>query len=162
MPVTVQVSFADPQKINMVISKLGGWKPTAIRRLIEKATNEGERIAREAAYPHESMDTGRTASQIKGLVVSDMMGMVYSNQQGVLAIEYGRKPGGKMPPVKILEEWAVRHGFPAGLGYVIARGIAANGTEGLHMFQKAVEYMTENMGKWADEAAEEIEDELKV
>ena len=61
-----------------------------------------------------------------------------------ISVEYGREPGGKMPPRAPIELWARRK---LGLGadeaeaasWAIARHIAIHGTEGARMFQKAWE-----------------------
>ena len=51
-------------------------------------------------------------------------------------VEWGRRPGRKMPPIQVIAEWARRKGIttPA---FVIARSIGRKGIPGKHMFEKA-------------------------
>lgn len=41
-------------------------------------------------------------------------------------VHEGRRPG-RMPPIAKMEEWARRHGFPAGSGFMVARAIGRRG-----------------------------------
>jgi hypothetical protein len=68
-------------------------------------------------------------------------------------VEHGRKPGGKMPPIDALELWVRRKVWmdggdggrrrptvqqARGIAFAIARKIAREGTEGVHMFEEAL------------------------
>ena len=85
------------------------------------------------------VDTGK----LRGSIFQEMRG-TEANLNGVVAspmqygtvVEFGRRPGMKMPPVAIIERWAQLHGM-AGLGWPIARAIARRGIPGKHMFENA-------------------------
>lgn len=57
------------------------------------------------------------------------------------AVEFGTAPAGAlrqhMPPSDALEAWGVRHGFPPGSGYLIARKIALQGIKARPWLSKA-------------------------
>lgn len=64
-------------------------------------------------------------------------------------VENGRLPG-KMPPVKMIAEWAkkklrVDDRSKMSVGFVIARKIAASGTKAKHFFSEAVEKVTKTI-----------------
>lgn len=113
----------------------------AIQEGLNDTANVVESVARREAKPH-GVDTGQTArsivtdtAKISG-ISTPLWAKVSSNQRGIHAVEEGRAPGGKMPPLKPIADWARRHGIAAP-PFVIARAIAIKGTKGLHMFRTA-------------------------
>ena len=82
---------------------------------------------------------------LRGSLFHDLRGRWFGGLRGVVAspleyapaVEYGRRPGGRMPPVAAIERWAQRVIGVRGLGYIIARSIARRGTRGAFMFQTA-------------------------
>ena len=56
-------------------------------------------------------------------------------------VENGRPPG-KMPPVKLIAEWAKRK---MTVGFFIAKKIAESGTKAKHFFSEAVEKVTKTI-----------------
>lgn len=64
----------------------------------------------------------------------EMRGIVASPHEHMPVLEFGRKPGGRMPPVDVIERWAYLKLGQAGLGFVIARSIAMKGTKALKIF----------------------------
>ena len=64
-------------------------------------------------------------------------------------VENGRPPG-KMPPVKMIAEWAkkklgIDDKVKMSVGYVIARKIAASGTKAKHFFSEAIETVSKTL-----------------
>ena len=64
-------------------------------------------------------------------------------------VENGRPPG-KMPPVKMIAEWAkkklgIDDKVKMSVGYVIARKIAASGTKAKHFFSEAIETVSKSL-----------------
>lgn len=73
----------------------------------------------------------------KGLAVE---GEVYSsdpNTGKVAVIEYGRRPGSKMPPSGVLLGWMARRGVDPRLEFVIRRAIGRDGIPAVAPFRKA-------------------------
>ena len=69
-----------------------------------------------------------------------VVGMVGTSLRYAAPVEFGRRPGQRMPPVRALQDWAeVRLGVSdeesRGVAWAIARRIAVEGTEGAHMFR---------------------------
>lgn len=61
-------------------------------------------------------------------------------------VEYVRRPGGKLPPLSVIEEWAKRKGIISGgntdesdIVYLIARKIARDGVKNMKIFYRARE-----------------------
>lgn len=52
-------------------------------------------------------------------------------------IEYGRRPGSRMPPKGALAGWMARHGIPAKFEYIVRRNIADRGIPAQQPFAKA-------------------------
>lgn len=82
---------------------------------------------------------GRIFTQQRGSPVEGWRGTVASPDEHMLVLEYGRKPGGRMPPVAAIERWAQLKLGKSGLGWAIARAIARRGTKPLKIFRSAVE-----------------------
>jgi hypothetical protein len=74
----------------------------------------------------------------------DVLGIIGTPSIYGLAIEKGRKPGGKMPPAGVMVRWIeVKMGVgeeeAKGIEFVIRRKIAKKGTDGAFMFQQTME-----------------------
>lgn len=93
---------------------------------------------RQAMPVDTGLGRGSVVTELRGRTLGDLSGEVGSPLAHVAVLEYGRKPGGPMPPVAPIEAWAQRHGM-AGLGYVIARAIARRGLKARHMFRNAAQ-----------------------
>lgn len=53
-------------------------------------------------------------------------------------IEFGRRPGAKMPPQGVLLPWMARHGIPASAEFLVRRKIGRDGLPAQLIFQKAL------------------------
>lgn len=72
---------------------------------------------------------GTTATSPWGTTEGDMWGRVYSGKSYAAAVEFGRAPGGPMPPEGELLRWMARKGIPESAEYAIRRKIAVQGIE---------------------------------
>lgn len=93
------------------------------------------------------LNTGAARSSINYQFLSpfpNLVGSVGSPLEYVPVIEYGRKPGGKFPPVDAIRLWVKRKlGVPEkeidSVAFLVGRHIAKYGTEGVHMFKEGFE-----------------------
>lgn len=93
---------------------------------------------------------GSIAGEVRGALAGrgQIVGVVGSPLSYIPVIERGRRPG-KMPPPDALELWVRRKlkvqnvEEAKGIAFAISRKIAARGTEGAFMFERALE---ENQG----------------
>ena len=75
----------------------------------------------------------------------NLVGSVGSPLQYAETMEFGRKPGSRLPPVDAIELWVYRKGIERdrektrGVAWAIAKHIAKHGIEGRHMFQEGFE-----------------------
>lgn len=74
----------------------------------------------------------------------NLEGIVGSPAEYAPVMEYGRKPGSKMPPVDALAIWAIRvlgvsRDESQSVGWALAKSIAKHGIEGKHMFEEGLE-----------------------
>lgn len=99
--------------------------------VISLAATFAEREARLAA-PRDTSALARSIhSQVQPTQARIGTNLVYAS-----VMEFGRRPGGRMPPVAALVGWARRHGM-AGREFVLARAIARRGIKGRFFLQKA-------------------------
>jgi len=130
-----------------------------IKDLVTDAMLTGESAARRAAKPH-TVDTGSVARSIehklRGNGPIPAGGAVFTRLVGAEAIDQGRVPGGRMPPVEPIRQWAVRHGIaiPA---FVLARAIARRGTRGLFFMRAAEDAVRRGLPGLVGRAADRIE-----
>ena len=152
----VELKF-DPwqwEKVRKRLSK--SFWDRGVQRMVKTLTEDMEKVAKHEAYPHPGMDTGSIRDSIHSHMVDSFHGEIFSNKVEVKYVEFGRRPGGRMPPVDKIEAWAARHGMP-GAGYMIAKKIALRGTKGLQMFRKAYDYGRMMTSPRVSEAARYIE-----
>lgn len=84
---------------------------------------------------------GGTFTELRGAALDDLRGRVAppaAARDYAAVVEFGRKPGGKMPPVSVIERWVSRK-LPGASAFVVARAIARQGTRPRHMFTNAAE-----------------------
>lgn len=72
-----------------------------------------------------------------------------------VVMEGGRKPGSKMPPASVLEQWARAKGFTN--TFVLARSIAKRGIKGRFFRRKARSAVRREMPRLLDRMASELE-----
>ena len=107
---------------------------------------------------------GSIFTEIKGANPGALRGVIASRAPYAGYVEFGRRPGGAMPPWREgspLYRWVVRNlGPPDGsierVSFLVARAIARRGTRGRRMFARAFE---ENQGR-IDKRIRELMDEI--
>lgn len=91
----------------------------------------------------EAFDRGASARSWKATTsVSDRTVTVYNQAPYAGVIEYGRRPGSKPPPSKVLEPWVrrklkVSRKKAPGVAFVVARKIGRDGIPGKYIMARA-------------------------
>lgn len=104
-------------------------------------------------------DIGRLRSSITHQVDKAQMplwGKVGVNVSYAPYMEYGTKP--HFPPPEALEDWAQRHGFPPGGGFLVARAIARHGLRPRDYFGKSYENNKDAIEEDSAEIERQVED----
>lgn len=100
-----------------------------LRDVLQKAAREATRVAKGKA----PRDTGALMRSITP-EVRPLSARVYTRRGAAYfpVMEFGRRPGAKMPPPDKLRGWARRHGFPTTRGalFALARSIGRRGIKG--------------------------------
>ncbi len=150
---TVQVDGLERLK-----KKLGG-------KLVEKAMERGiadaSEIAQEKAESFAPRDTGAIANSLSA-ETSAFEATIFSTLPQARFAEYGRKPGGKLPPPDALAGWASRHGFSSrGTSlFVLARSIAQRGKKGRFFMRRAGRATKRALPRIMERVASDIEREF--
>ncbi len=130
----------DASQLNELIKKLD---PEQVERRARTAMDESLEYLQHEIVTKASSNTGAFRAsvfgEIRGRSLSEMRGIVASPLAYAVVIEYGRKPGKKMPPIGPIELWARRVLGESGLGFVIARAIGRRGLPAHHLFRNAAE-----------------------
>lgn len=149
----------DSAKIHRLEDRLGGATGGSIfevelRHALEDTLLDMEAVARRRAKPH-TVDTGTTARAIESRIYRGgrgLEGKLFTRQIAARAIEFGRRPGGKMPPSAPIADWVRRHRLPPTAVFLIRRKIARRGTTGLFFMRAAAEQAQQSIKKYADRA----------
>lgn len=132
MEIRVKVKGANELARNLSNAK--GQFPVFMRRALTKSVIKLQKEAKHEAKG--SRDTGTLIRNIKRSV-KGLRGEVVSGAKHSVFVEEGTRP--HMPPIAPLEAWAARKLGSPGLGFVIARKIAREGTEAQPFMQPAVD-----------------------
>lgn len=122
-----------------------------LHALLEDAAKIGVDTARQNAP--------RNTGALAGGFVADIM--PFSAKVHTISAKYpvvmegGRRPGSKMPPPSMLEQWARRHGIEN--TFVLARSIARRGIKGRFFRRKARSAVRREMPRLLDRMARTIE-----
>ncbi len=129
-PIVAQVSGLEKLK-----KRLG---PGVLNKALERGIAEASEISQEKAEGFVPRDTGAIANDLT-TEVRGLEATIFSTLPHARLVEYGRKPGGKLPPPDALEGWATRHGFRSrGTSvFVLARSIAQRGIKGRFFMRRA-------------------------
>ena len=121
-------------------------------KVIQTATREGQEIARSRAR------SSRIASSILA-EAKPLFGRVHSAlpQPQANVLEYGRRPGGRMPPPDVVATWAARNGIDPEAAFPIARAIARRGIRGRFFMRAARRHVRNRLPSLLGVAAREIE-----
>lgn len=135
---SVATSLEGDKRLLARLEKLGGELPFQLKVLIAETATAIHRAAQAKA------PTGVT-SQLRNMLYAKPTGafgmewevrepMAYGSN-----VEFGRRPGQRMPPVDALELWGLRVLGEPGLGWPLARSIAKKGVKPQPFFWPAVE-----------------------
>lgn len=131
-------------------------EPRLIVAPLRSAMEDLSLLAQREAIANAPRDTAGLQRSIMR-EVKPMMARVYTNLQYAPVMEYGRRPGGRMPPPEALAGWARRHGFPQEALFVLARAIARRGIKGRFFFRKAHDAVERALPARIQQLANEIE-----
>jgi HK97 gp10 family phage protein len=103
------------------------YRPLMTQAMV-KATTKIQNTARSQITQHGTTYQGNLGRSITVREASASRGEVAVGERYGGAVEFGRRPG-KFPPISALERWAALKLGTPGLGFVIARKIAREGTK---------------------------------
>jgi hypothetical protein len=128
------------------------WFLQPTKDALGRAVAEGEQVARARAgtlarsLQSEVRSTGAT---VRGLSAE-----VRSTHPAASYVEAGRKPGGRMPPVRALERWGQQHGIVS--TYAVSRAIAQRGLRGRFFMRSAKSRIRTRWRQYLKSAESEI------
>jgi hypothetical protein len=123
----------------------------AMHGLLTKSSLFAERQTRQNA----PRDTGALARSISS-EVRPLAARVFSPLAYATVMEFGRRPGARMPPPEALRGWARRKGYSGSL-FVLARAIARRGIKGRFFMRKAAKKLEGALPGFIRDAARDIE-----
>ena len=116
--------------------------PAQLDRRVRGAMEESLAYLQGEVMKRTPVDTGlargATFTDLRGSSVA-LRGVVANPLAHAVVLEYGRRPGGRMPPLDAIRPWVVRHGMPPEAAWAVARAIARRGTKAVRMFAGAAE-----------------------
>lgn len=122
---------------------MDGLTPKALAKRAFAAMRESVIAIQGGVQDNVPVNTGVSRGSVFGEVyghtIADLRGVVASPLEHMTVLEYGRRPGQKMPPVAAIQLWARRKlgDGSRGTAFVIARAIGRRGTRAHHMFRDA-------------------------
>lgn len=120
---------------------LGGQGPKIVAEELVPALEYGVNLLKGEILPRVPVDRGNLRGAVQSRVYGEatsLIGQVFNPLGHALVMEKGRRPG-SFPPVAPIESWARRKFGRSGLGFVIARSIAARGIKGRFFFKAGFE-----------------------
>lgn len=123
------------QQVRIVFS---AWS-TQLEERLRTVISDTAKVAEYEAKRRVPVDRGTLRASIHTAFSDNGMAVVVGPPESMQAIvmEKGRRAGSRMPPVNVIELWALRHGYPRGMGFVIARSIARKGIKGRGYMEQA-------------------------
>jgi hypothetical protein len=168
----IQVTLETPKELNDAIRDLQGFDRTADRHLhrfleLSTKTMEGE-IRPLTPVGVSSRLRNSIASQVVGTFPGSLVGKVGSTLKDEVypaVMEFGRRPGAKMPPPSALERWVhLKLGVPAevqrGVAFTVARAIARRGIKGRFFMRQGFEKSKARIVTFFGQALDYITQEL--
>lgn len=149
---TTTIEVEGIPELNKRIRNVQQMKP------LQMLLDEASLIAQAAAIEGAPRDTGELQRSIQR-DVQPFSARVYTLKSYAEVMEFGRSPGGKMPPPQALAGWARRHGrdtSPSGL-FVLARSIARRGIKGRFFMRKAADKTRRELPRLVQKMADRIE-----
>lgn len=140
---SVAASFSitvDTKQIARLAKRLS---PREISRRGHAAMQESVAYLQGAVQRATPVDTGVTRgtifTEVRGRELAGMRGIVASPLVHTIVLEFGRRPGQRMPPLGPIRVWLHHQGKDERLAFVVARSIGRKGTKAHHMFSAAAE-----------------------
>jgi len=96
---------------------------------MQKATQRIQNVARNTITANGTTFQGNLVKSVTEREANHQRGVVAVGEKYGAVVEFGRTPGKKMPPVQPIERWASRKLGVAGIGFIVARKIAKEGTK---------------------------------
>lgn len=154
------------------IKRLNGYDALADRHLTH-AMNQSVVTLESAIKPLVPVFRGRLRGSIASQVIrqpDSVVGKVGSTLKAEtypVVMEFGRKPGAKMPPPSALERWVhLVLGVPddqaPGVALTVARSIARKGIKGRRFMQRGYEASKTAIVRYFSVALQKIADDLAV
>lgn len=122
MKLAVAVNVKGLKDLAKKIDTVEEMKP--LRTLLEDASRVGEETSRQYAPSY----TGKMAAGFVSEIQPFSATVHTISEKYPVVMEGGRKPGSKMPPPSVLDQWARAHGIEN--TFVLARAIARRGIKG--------------------------------
>jgi hypothetical protein len=149
---------------------LGQWAaafaemPQALRRVARRALREHGELVMAEAKKRVPVDLGVlrasgmvSAVEEEGTTLRITLSFGGAASAYAIYVHEGTGPavghGAYMPPPDVIEAWAVRHGFPAGSGFIIARAIGRKGTKARKYLEGPATEMAPQLQTRLEEAA---------
>lgn len=119
-----------------------------LRTLLTKASLQAETVAKGKAPVWTGQLRRDIRSEVKPLSARVTTGrkLEYYN-----TMEFGRKPGAKMPPPSSLHRWMRSKGIPTSAAFVLARSIARRGIKGRFFMKSGADAARNSMPKFLAE-----------
>lgn len=134
----------DFTEVNALARRLGIDVSPAIERemgvSMTRSVLRGQRQAVSTAR-HDTGDNRRRHTHAVEHVTGGVIGAIGTSAPHGPTVEFGRKPGSKMPPKGVLLGWMRRRNIDPKKEYVLRRAIARKGTKGDHNLQTTVTKM---------------------
>lgn len=123
----------------------------------KKALSKSVSVIQPIAVKGAAVDLGGLRGSIRKSV-SGLTGEVVAGSKHAIFIEEGTRP--HFPPVAPLERWATRKLGSSGLGFVVARKIAREGTKAQPFMSPAAEQSLPKVERFFDIMADNLVKEL--
>jgi hypothetical protein len=138
------------------------------------AMNQSVVTLESAIKPLTPVFRGRLRGSIASQVIREgpgsivgKVGSTLKDEEYPAVMEFGRRPGAKMPPPSALERWVhLVLGVPTsearGVAFTVARGIARKGIKGRRFMRRGFEASKGKIKDYFDQALQRIADRLAV
>jgi len=134
-------------------------QPEELYIIAKSSLTETLAYLKDIVVANTPRNTGQTAegiyTEVNGTSIKDLHGIVTSKDASFSILEYGRTPGGRMPPPEPIEQWAMAHGIDPDKVFPIQRAIARRGLPALHIMENALKQAPQHfkvvyLKKWMD------------
>lgn len=133
--------------------------PAVLERAFKVAMDASVLAIETSAKEVVPKDTGELRTSIT-TTATPFEGTVGTNKPYAPVMEYGRRPGGPMPPQGVLLDWMRRHGIDASAEYVIRRAIARKGIVGKRYMEQAFQKNEARVRQNFEEAGKYVAERL--